>query len=112
MEKVNLMESRKLDRIRSRFLNEKNVIVRFDEYHDRTTAIQLFTQDGVPLMTATVNLSAYQMAPKPGHVFIKEYAENEGITAALVANGIIGEPTDTFTIGYGCTVNHCKYASI
>lgn len=106
------MEPRTLDRIKTQFLDEKNVIVHFGEYHDRTTAIQLFAQDGVPLMTATVNLSAYQMAPKPGHVFIKEYSENEGITAALVANGIIEEPTETFTIGYGCTVNHCKCVSI
>lgn len=38
------------------------------------------------MATATINIEG--MRPAPGHVFIKDYAENEGMVTALQAAGL------------------------
>lgn len=72
--------------------------VNFAPYAEREggVAIQLWDLDGEgwgpePVATATVNLQAYNEIPKPGCVFIKDYSENSGMLASLLATGKIRE---------------------
>lgn len=37
----------------------------------------------------SVNLSAYNLSPRPGHVFIKDWSEGHGVTASLAKAGIV-----------------------
>lgn len=61
----------------------------FAKYHGNgRVAIQLVdTEDGSPVATATVNLPNDPL--DVGAVFVKSYAENEGMTDALCEAGII-----------------------
>lgn len=57
----------------------------FGKYRDGSTAIKLYDNKGA-VATATV---ALDVLPPFGCVWVKDYSENEGMTAALVAAGII-----------------------
>lgn len=37
----------------------------------------------------SINLAGYGMTPPPGHVFVKDYSEHEGVATALEAAGIV-----------------------
>lgn len=59
-------------------------------------AIELFDQEGMPYMRATVNVG---VALPPGHTTIKDSDENRGILKALVDAGIVNDTE--VQIGYG-----------
>jgi hypothetical protein len=78
-----------------------------EQYRNGRIALQLLSartvaEDelfrGEPIATATVNLPD---EPLPeGQVFIKDWAENEGIYAALVEVGIVGPVLEKVPTGY------------
>lgn len=37
----------------------------------------------------SINLAGYGMTPPPGHVFVKDYSEHEGMATALEVAGIV-----------------------
>lgn len=50
----------------------------------------LFLEDSEgPTEVLSTNLAAYGMNPLDGHVFIKDWTEHYGVTAALVAQGVV-----------------------
>lgn len=65
-------------------------------YDDGSLALQVeYEYDGYPEReTLSVNLSFYGMVPPEGHIYVKDYAESEGLPAALVAAGIASEVSD------------------
>jgi hypothetical protein len=76
------------------------------DYYDREEyrpRIRLFTKDGEPVATATVNIPSYQ-CPESDSAFIKNYSENEGMLDALVDARIVlmGEdgPIDVVNSGF------------
>ena len=71
----------------------------FRRYADNDRiAILLRTPEGEPVATATVNQPDFNL--KPNQVLIKDYAENEGIPAALVNAGIIEDTGKTVPVGH------------
>lgn len=76
-------------------LGEYNLECR-GRYHDGSPALQLFGDTG-RMLTATVCLDH---APRPGHVMIKDWSENEGVLDALIGAGIIGKPVSEVPTGF------------
>lgn len=66
-------------------------------YPNGSPAWQFIDDDGQPLMKVTL---AADIKPKPGYIFIKDYSENAGIMAALVAAGIVKDTGVTFPVGH------------
>ena len=85
--------------IKTKYLDDEVVFQR-TSYADGSTAIVLTSPDGEPLMTSTTCLKAYGETPRPGHVFITTWSENEGIYEALLAAGVIGEFIRVVPAGY------------
>lgn len=80
------------------FLNYKATVVKQRYAADNSLRLQLFTQEGAPLATATVCLEKF--TPPEGYACIKDYSENVGILEALTKSGIV-EPTEkTIPCGY------------
>ena len=71
--------------VQAKFVNE-NVILDFGFYGNGSTAILGRSLTSEPLFTATVALDE---VPSPGHVFLKGWADNEGIPEALERAGIV-----------------------
>lgn len=46
----------------------------------------------------SVNLEAYGLKPKPGHVFIKDWSEHRGLADSLRDSGLV-EITETYAVG-------------
>ena len=46
----------------------------------------------------SVNLEAYGLTPKPGHVFIKGWSEGAGVAESLADAGLV-ELTDKYAVG-------------
>jgi len=71
----------------------------FRRYTDNDRiAILLRTPQGEPVATATVNQPDFNL--EPNQVLIKDYAENEGILAALVNTGVIEDTGMTAPVGH------------
>jgi hypothetical protein len=71
----------------------------FGKYSNNRIAIQLVSADDTtPIAVATVNLPNEDL----GHdeVFIKDYAENEGMLAALVGAGVVSAPIGMVRTGF------------
>ena len=75
-----------------------NTTLLFRRYADKSVAIQgVDPTDGSALFTATVCLPR---PPRPGHVWLKGWSENEGIPEALEAAGIVKLTEQTQKTGY------------
>jgi len=85
---------------RTKYVNEHNVRVLKGFYGNGETALVVKSEHGEPLCTATVNMIDYDEVPQRGHVFLKLYAENEGVLEALQAAGIVGEPVRYIDAGF------------
>ena len=72
-----------------RFRNQDCPIEQLYYGNDRT-ALKLLCEDGSPMAVATVNPPDDDLPE--GHVFIKNWSENEGMLDALVVAGVV-EPT-------------------
>lgn len=46
-------------------------------------------EDGSRVAVASVNLEEMDLIPPPGHIYIKDYSENEGMLDCLVDAGIV-----------------------
>ena len=77
-------------RAKTKYLDE-DAHLNVARYADGSTAWQLYSMQGEPLMTPTVCLMEYGHTPAEGHVIIKDYSENEGILNCLIEQGIISE---------------------
>ena len=66
----------------------EEVVIKFDTYFDGTPAIRLLTKEGLPYMTASVNMGNRELL-KEGEIFIKDYSENEGVLDFLENEGIV-----------------------
>jgi len=82
-------------RIKSRFVNMEKAHVSLRSYDDGSTALvaeELVQEDGYTELdreTLSVNLGAYGMYPPLGHVYVRNYAEHEGLPQALADAGIV-----------------------
>jgi hypothetical protein len=83
--------------IRSLYLDDDG-IVNVGQYGNGSLALTFTGEDGEPLSTLSINLEAYGLVPPEGHIFVKNYAESEGLAAGLEAAGI-AEPRGTVTFG-------------
>jgi hypothetical protein len=82
-----------------RFL-EYDCTVSKDKYGDGSLALQVWTLNHEPLCRASLNLSNFGIIPPDDHIYVKDYAENQGILAALIDAEIV-EPTGvTFCLGF------------
>lgn len=78
--------------IHARYVDMTDAEVKLEKYTDGSLALvaEDVDEDGMPdIETFSVNLSAYDMHPPEGHVFIKDYSEHEGVAYALEALGIV-----------------------
>ena len=55
---------------------------------DKSEAWQFMTEHGEPIATITVMLEDAG-PPQPGHLYIKNWSENEGILEALIDHGYV-----------------------
>jgi len=68
-----------------------NVSLETGKYTDGRTFLQLIdTEDGAPIMMATVNIPAVVL--EKDEIIIKNYSENEGVLEFLIENGIVSKP--------------------
>lgn len=93
--------------IQTKYLDEPCATVLLGEYSTNgTPAIVIEDAHGERLCVATANLESYGEIPQEGHVFIKNWSENEGILGALVKADIISAPVRDveagFTTAYEC----------
>lgn len=58
------------------------------------------TRDGGPVATATVNVPGVGENLPEGHALLKDYAENEGMLAALQAAGLVADTGRRVPTGY------------
>ena len=84
----------------TKYCNDYGVVA-LGHYGDNSLAIRLMTVYGQPLATPTVNLQQHGEKPADGNVFIRDYAENEGMYECLKQLGIVGESIREITFGFG-----------
>ena len=66
--------------------------------NDRPAILLVDTEDHCPYMKATVNMPDLDL--EEGLTLIKDYSENEGVLASLVAENIVIPTGRTITYGY------------
>jgi hypothetical protein len=86
--------------LNTRYFPAEPATIRRGKYHNGETALVLDDAAGLRLATATVCLEQYNEHPAEGNVIIKDYSENEGILACLVAQGVISEPVRSIQSGW------------
>jgi uncharacterized protein YdgA (DUF945 family) len=96
--------------ITSKYLNHTGTVEKM-QYGDGSLALTFTSLDGEPLSTLSVNLQAYGIVAPEGHVYVKNYAEDEGLAAALVAAGVASDTGMLAEFGpYGTTATLMKVA--
>lgn len=85
---------------KTKYLNEPAVLT-FGFYGDGSRAIVLRSPEGAPLAKATVCIVEYGYTPAEGFVVVKDYSENEGMLACLIAEGVIHAPESAVLGPYG-----------
>lgn len=93
--------------INTKYAGEETVTIRQAQYGDGSIALQLLDETGQPVVVPTVNLEAYNEHPMPGHVFIKNWSENEGVLESLIEAGVISNPVREVPSGFA-TAYECK----
>jgi hypothetical protein len=88
-------------RIKTAYLDD-DAILRKGRYVDGSTALVLDDAvTGERLAKVTVCMAEYGLTPtNERHVFVKDYAENEGMLKALQAAGVLGEDLVTHDAGW------------
>lgn len=76
--------------IKTKYLNADCQITRGQYGNGREALMLVDALTGERQATATVNIP--EVDCPIGHVFIKNYSENEGMLEALVAAGVVSEP--------------------
>lgn len=85
--------------VKTRYLDD-DAHVQFGHYANGDIAIQLISDIGEPLSTATVNLEEYGIRPQKGNIIIKDNNENAGMVETFKHNGIITDVIRSFSYGY------------
>jgi len=96
--------------IKTAYIDDDAVIAK-GRYADGSTALLLSdAETGEQLAKATVCMVEYGEKPRDeNHVFIKDYAENQGMVAALQDAGVIGKVLRSLDAGYAkLGVHECK----
>jgi hypothetical protein len=93
-------------KFRTKYINAADAQLYVGHYHDGSLALVL-KEAGEVLCKATVCMSASDAIPERGHVFVKDWGENEGVLAALQDAGVIGPSLHTVASGY-VEAHHCK----
>lgn len=97
-------------KIDSRHVHMVDATVWVGKYTDGNLALlasAFFEDDGESYPndeTLSVNLAGYGMIPPPGHVYVKDYAEHEGLPRALEEAGvafIVGAPVPIGPYSFG-----------
>lgn len=83
----------------TKYINTE-VFMQLGRYVDDSIAMKLVNVDGEPEGTATVCLAEIKQKPQDGHVFIKDWGENEGMYEGLKTAGIIGEAVRMLQPGF------------
>lgn len=76
------------------------IVAWFGQYGSGETCIQISDVDGEPIADATIRLTERL---RDAHVAVKDYSENEGMVATLIAGGII-RPTHAELIETGFVI--------
>lgn len=71
------------------YLSEQNALMLLDKEGDRARL--------------SVNLEAYGLTPEPGHVFIKDWSEGEGVAESLSESGLV-QLTKKYVVGPFATI--------
>lgn len=100
-----LMDSINIPSLKTTWLDEKNVSLRFDRYRNGRTCLSLVSEYGEPLMVATVNLP--DVAVPKDCVLIKDYSENEGLLKVLIDNKIVSDTSIRIPSGF-VSIPMCK----
>jgi hypothetical protein len=81
---------------------DDDAVIRKGKYGDGSTALVLDDAvTGERLAKITVCMQDYDLKPtNERHVFVKDYAENEGMLKALQAAGIVSEELVTHNAGW------------
>lgn len=64
---------------------------------DKDALVLIDNETGGP-ERLSVNLAAYGLTPRPGHVFIKDWSEGAGVAASLAGSGVV-EIIAAYTVG-------------
>ena len=92
--------------LKTKYTSERNAKLRISSYsNNNRLAMQIFGEQGEPILTATVNLPDQELPE--GHVFIKDRDENEGLLTALVAAKIVEDTGRRGRSGF-CEYPMCK----
>jgi len=79
--------------------SESNVDLSWGQYSNGRKALQIIdTEDGCPIMVATVNVPEEPLAEN--ETIIKNYSENEGVLDFLQENKIVGQVKREIRIGF------------
>lgn len=79
--------------------SEWNVDLSWGQYSNGRRALELVdSEDGCPIMVATVNVPQAQLSEK--ETIIKDYSENEGVLQFLQENGIVGPVKREIGVGF------------
>ena len=57
-------------------------------FEDQNALVVIDRETGLP-ERLSVNLAAYDLTPRPGHVFIKDWSEGAGVASSLENEGVI-----------------------
>lgn len=87
-------------------LHNTIVNVSIAKYGNRRPAILIKDEEGLPYMTATINVSNYECPIED--VVIKNYSENEGIYEWLVERNIILPAYGELSLPHGIHVPICE----
>lgn len=80
----------------------ENVTFRLSQYIDGSPALYAVIDGWEPLLKASV---AIEEKPAPGHVWVKTWAENEGLLPVLIKHGILEKQTGRVReVGYGVAI--------
>jgi hypothetical protein len=79
--------------------SEYDVSLSWGNYSNGRKALRLIDQeDGLPVMTATVNVPEAELTEK--EIIVKNYSENEGVLEFLQENGIVGPVKRMLGVGF------------
>ena len=73
------------------------VNIKLSMYNDGSLAIIFRALDGEPMAKATVRVGT---PARPGHVWLKDWGENDGIAAELERLGIVQRTNEVYVTGH------------
>lgn len=78
--------------LQTKYLKRSEYYLRFmGNFADGGAALELYSTDAQREMRCTVSIGE---PPKPGHVWVKDWSENEGLLPGLIEAGVL-HPTPT-----------------